>query len=172
MNRNYLHARKISLAFFALAILSANVNARSADDVWLQALKAIKFAAISRGSVEPQCKPGNRTSTTPQYQMLCPKLRKIPDSVIENAALPYFKRHVSEDAAREAISFFSSEGGKAIQIKMIKNVTTGMYDHFNEEDSFVMAARDQSAYGKAFSRFASDKEQAAAVVRAMLDYIP
>ncbi len=158
--------RQASLMFAALALLGTNVQAKAVDDVWLQALKTIKFAAISRGSVKPHCSP----IKMPQYQQLCPKLHTIPDAVIENAALPYFKQHVSKDAAREAISFFSSEGGKAIQQKMIKEVETGIFDQFNEEDAFVMGARDQSEYGKAFNRFTSDKKQAMAVVQAMLAY--
>ena len=140
------------------------------NEVWTKTFRAIEFAALARASFKPGCK--NHLSMTPQYSQLCPKLDSIPDVVIEAAALLYLKRYLSEDAAREAISFWSTTRGRDLNKKILREIETGIYGQLSAADLEMLEKVNRTAYGRALYAFSADKEQGAAVARAMINYVP
>lgn len=155
-----------------LALFTVGAQSQSGDDVWVKALRATGYAAVSKAAAKPGCNPENPLSATPQYRQLCPKLASIPDSVIELAALPYFKRYLTEDLARQAMAFWSSNRGKDLTKKIVKEIETNVHNQLNVEDFKTLDSANKTDYGRALKLFASDREQGIVVARAMLAYVP
>lgn len=156
----------------AATTFSTTAWAEITDELGIETLKAVRFAATSKASIKPGCRPENPLSSNPAYKRLCPKLELIPDSIIESTALPYVKRYVSEDTARQAIAFWSSTRGQTLQDKMLREIETGTYKQLNAEDLEVLNSANQTEYGRTLRQFSSDKAQTSAVIKVMLNYEP
>ena len=140
------------------------------SDLWTQTMQAIGFAATAKAGIRVGCRPGNPLSSTVSYVLLCPKLDSIPDSVIESAALPYLKKYLTEDGARQATAFWSSDLGRKLKGKIVREIETGVYNQLDADDLRRLNSANQSEFGRTLKSFGMDKEQARSVVRAMLDY--
>jgi hypothetical protein len=157
---------------FALFTLSGTVRAESPPDIWSQVIRATNYAATAKASFKVGCKPENPLSLRPQYQLLCPKLDSIPEAVIEEAALPYLKRHLTESTARQALAFWSTSRGASISKKIVQEIRTGALNQLTQSDLQILDKANKSEYGRALGAFAKDREGSGAVARAMLAYEP
>jgi hypothetical protein len=110
--------------------------------------------------------------SNPRLKDLCAKRIKIPDRVMEEAALPYLRQHVSERVAREAIVALQDEKQRWLSDKLNKEIASGKQDQLTAADLDLLQKRNESEYGRALFAFASDKEQGRAVARAMMNYEP
>ena len=166
--------RRLLLAAVATVLLSlcriGYVQAQS--DAWAQVLRATNYAATTKASFRVGCRQSSPPASTPQYRVLCPKLDAIPGQVIEAAALPYLKRHLSEATAHQAIAFWSSSRGAGISRKIVAEIESGVHNQLTEEDLRLLDAANRSEYGLALSSFARDREGSVAVARALLAYEP
>jgi len=162
----------ISRWLVVLSVVFAIAAEARADDIWHTTLKTIQFAATAKASFKAGCDPANPISRTPSSLVLCPKLDAIPDSVIEEAALPYLKQHISEKNAQDAIAFWSSDRGKALTKKILLEIEQGVYKHLDADDLRALASVNRTQYGRALKAFATDPQQNRAVARAMLSYEP
>lgn len=154
-----------------LAAFSTDVFSQPATDLWTDTFKAINFVATSKAAARVGCRPENPLSAAPQYKLLCPNLNDIPDAIIETAALPYLKHHVTEGVARQAIAFWSSDRGKSLHRKIVKEIETGVFNQLNTEDLKMLDTANQTEYGRALNALANDKAQSLAVAQAMLAYV-
>lgn len=155
-----------------LLALCVGAAAQAADEPWDSLLQSSRYADTMRGSFRTGCKPGHALSTTPAYVILCPKLDKIPSSVIEAVALPCLKQHVPENVARQGLQFWSSSVGSELSRKIVREIESGVNDQLSQEDLRSLDRANKSEYGRSLSAFATDRECSAAVARAMLRYEP
>lgn len=160
------------LIFLALLIPTPIVWGQAGSDLWTQTVKAIGFAATTKAGIRVGCALGSPLSSNASYIVLCPKLDAIPNSVIESAALPYLKQYLTEDSARQATAFWSSDRGRKLTSKIVREIETGVYNQLNADDLKLLNSANQSEFGRTLKSFAMDKEQGRAVIRAMLDYEP
>lgn len=160
------------LIFLALLIPTPIVWGQAGSDLWTQTVKAIGFAATTKAGIRVGCALGSPLSSNASYIVLCPKLDAIPNSVIESAALPYLKQYLTEDSARQATAFWSSDRGRKLTSKIVREIETGVYNQLHADDLKLLNSANQSEFGRTLKSFAMDKEQGRAVIRAMLDYEP
>lgn len=157
-------------------VISCSQTETAGDELYFQLFKDLRLSETSKAAFKSDCQhydPLALAGTVDgQLKILCPKLDLIPDSVMETAALPYVKRHVSPKLARKAISFWSSNEGKRISKKLIKEIATKKYDQLNADDIKLLQMANQSEYGRSLGAFADDKAYGLAVVKAILDYEP
>ncbi|QDQ25177.1 hypothetical protein FNU76_01720 [Chitinimonas arctica] len=162
----------LPLFAFVLIGITASGQAKKEPDVWLQALRSINYAATVKAGFVPGCKGGSALSLSKYYRLVCPKLYSIPNEIIESAALPYLKRHVSKDIALQAIAAWTSREGILLSQKMVLVIESGQKDLLTFDDLRMLDDRNRSEHGRAFGAFADDKEGSAAVVTAMSLYVP
>ena len=161
--------KKFLICFFAF-VSSNIVQARPADDIWFRTLQVVRFADAARAGLRPACSPRSSRPIRPEFRIVCQRLEVIPDAVIESAARPFLKIHVSKDLARKAIEFWSTAAGASLSEKMLKEMESGVQDQLSDADLSLMGKRDATDYGIALGSFASDKLQSAAVFQAMYAY--
>lgn len=155
--------------FILISLFSLKVSAEVTNDVWTKLLQETWFAQTARATFNKSCHSENPLSATYPFTQLCPKLHRIPDLVIESAALPYLKHYLNQEQAKEAIAFWSSDEGKKLLKKIILDIQTGVYTHLDANDLETLSRTNQTEYGRALSMFAADKEQGFAVAQAMLN---
>lgn len=153
-------------------VIPMTVHPQSNDALWRQLVQTVNFAELARASFKPGCHPNNPLSATYSYNKLCPKIDMIPDSVIEETALPYFKYYVPPHLAREAIAFWSSDRGVALSEKMLKDIEAGTFVHLDKEDEKLLIEVNQTEYARVLGYVADDRELSIAVAQAMLNYEP
>ena len=159
------------VTLWAFAI-TQGCHAQDSDHPWAQMLQIIGYSATAKASFANGCLRDNPLSQTQAYLILCPKLGKIPASVIESAALPFVRKYVTADQAREAIAYYISPVGSNLQGKMLREIESGKYDQLSAVDLQQMDVTNKSAFGRALKNFSMDKEGSSAVARAMLRYEP
>lgn len=162
--------RKFWICFLTLIASSSTVQGRPVDDSWIRTLHALRFADIIKAGFKRNCLPSSPLSMRPEYQLICERLKVIPDSVIESAALPFLKTHLSNALARKAVDFWSTKAGASLRDKMLVELETGVENQLTAADLILLGKRDGSDYGLALGNFAGNKLQSAAVVRAMYAY--
>ena len=141
-------------------------------DVWHELFHAMRFADINRAQLESDCREDSRFTSIAHLKKLCEKRKVIPDTVMEEAALPYLKRHVSERVAKEAIAQLTEDSARTISNKLIVEISSGRKNQLTQSDMVQLKLRNESEYGRALSAFASDKEQGLALARALIAYEP
>ena len=164
---------KTAVLAIAIALICGG-EAFAEDQVqpWPRVLEVVAYAETARASLSKGCENGNPLAGTAAYLVICPKLKSIPPRVIEAAALPYLKKHLSVAEAQAAINFYTSPIGRGLMPKILREIETGKYDQLSAEDLQQMDKVNKTAFGQALKRFGMDKEANVAVVRAMLAYGP
>ena len=157
---------------FLLVAFCAGTAAQVRVEPWSTLLRVMRYSATLKASFRVGCKTAHALSATPAYLIICPKLDKIPDSVIETAALPCVKHYVPEDVARRAVSFWSTAAGEQLSIKSVREIASGVNDQLSEEELKLLDERNKTDFGLALSAFATDRECSRVVARAMLQYEP
>ncbi len=159
--------------FAAVAMVFAGrVSAEEADQPWVQMLEVMHYAQTAKASFAKGCASDTPLSKTQAYTLLCPKLPAIPNAVINAAALPFARKHVSDVQAREAIAFYLSPPGRDLAEKMLREIETGRFEQLSSADLERLDAANKSPYGRALKAFAADRAGNGAVARAMLAYEP
>ncbi len=160
---------------FTIALLfgtfSINTFAQG-DNSLRELLRVLGFAATNRAQIEFSCRENLQFAANPRLMSLCAKRNLIPDTVIEDAALPYLKRYITTQVALEAVSVLRLEPEKAVSRKLIIEIAAGRQYLLTKEDPQLLKRRNESKYGQALSAFAADPEQGRAVARAMFEYEP
>jgi hypothetical protein len=146
------------------------MSAQAEPDIWRKLLRVMDFSKINRATLVYACRETPQYKSTPKLVALCAKRDQIPNHVIEDAALPYLKRHVTERVAKQAILELSTDASIKLSDKLNLEIASGKQDLLSEADLVLLKRRNETEYGRALSAFASDKEQGRAVSRALLDY--
>lgn len=152
----------------ALALLATTANAQT--DVWHDLLRALQIADITKARLEFDCKNDPRYSSVVRLSALCEKRHRIPDQVIEDAALPFLQKHLSESMARRALAQVSEATWQSVGRKLTIEIRTGKRDQLTPEDIAFLEEQNQSEVGTALKELAADKSQGIAIGKAMLDY--
>lgn len=142
------------------------------DAIWHELFHAMRFSEVNRAQLERDCNENPLYSSNPRLKGLCAKRHLIPDGVIEEAALPYLKLHVTVLVAKEAIAKLTVEPATTLSRKLIAAIASGRNDQFTPEELVQLQRQNETRYGLALRAFATDREQGLAVARAMLDYEP
>lgn len=161
-----------ALAAITTSLILFASSCQANDDVWVQALRAARYVDTARAAFRPGCNQSNPLSQLPQYITLCPKLEVIPNDVIEAAALPFFRSLVSEADAREAIAIWSSAERRALIPKMIREISSGVYNQLTPQDMKLLEETNRLPASIRLSRFSASKDVGRAVAQAMLAYEP
>jgi len=135
-------------------------------------LRVMGFSELIRAQVDFSCRQDAQYAANPRLITLCDKRHHIPDAVIEDAALPYLKRHMSTQLALAAINILKSASEKAVSKKLTAEIASGRHDLLTPEELLLLKRRNESRHGQALSSFATDPEQGRAVARAMFEYDP
>lgn len=162
--------RNQKVIFIFLVIFMAIPTAHAEPDIFAKLLKSIGFAETNKAQLEFDCRENLVFKSNLRLKELCGKRNRIPDYVIEEAALPYLRKYVSERIAKQAIESMQTEVQRALSNKVRQEIASGKRDRLTAEDLRLLEKRNESEYGRALFSFSSDKEQAAAVGRAMLNY--
>ncbi|MFZ6781227.1 hypothetical protein ACO0LD_30700 [Undibacterium sp. Ji83W] len=142
------------------------------DRDFRELMRVLHFAEINRGKLESTCRENPQFSVNSRLIDLCAKRNLIPDTVIEDAALPYLKHYLSTELAREAIAAYKLEPEKALSQKLRAGIASGKADELTQEELLMLKRRNASRHGLALSAFALDRERGMAVARAMFEYEP
>ncbi len=165
--------RTIALLVISLFLaVNCFAMAQTAPDVWERLIIVKRYAATVRAIYARDCNANTPIAQTPPYKLLCPKLASIPNNVIESAAIPYMRAHISREVAEEAVTFWTSVRGQELSKKIAKEVDSGIFDQLTSDDLCLLDEANKSRYGLALSAFATDREAASAVARAMVGYEP
>lgn len=156
--------------FLCLAVVVSIQSVHAEPDVLRRLLKSLEFAETNKARLEFDCRENPIYKSNQRLVLLCSKGGRIPDYVIEDAALPYLKKYVSAKMAAQAIEILQTDIQRALSNKLIQEIVSGKQDRLTAEDIRLLRQRNESIYGQALSSFASDKEQGSAVARAMLNY--
>jgi hypothetical protein len=138
---------------------------------WAEVLQAVSYAETAKASFEKGCKIEG-TNQNPSYLILCPKLSQIPNSVIERAAEPFLKEHLSESIAMQAKEFWLTPKGKMLRKKIIVEIKTGRFNQLTQADLKELDSANKTSYGQALLTFSKNAAANRAVARAMLQYEP
>ena len=166
------HVRRRILVLLIAASSSTSVAWAQKDAVWRDLLRAMRFSEINRARLEFECRENPQFSSHPKLQDLCKKRPLIPDAVMETAALPYLKHHVSAQIAKEAIAALTSEPGRTLSRKSIVEIASGKHDQLTPEEIEQLGQQNRTRFSQALSAFATDREQGIAVARAMMAHEP
>lgn len=166
---NYLLT--ITVAFTAAAF-PGGARCQDINQPWTQLLEVIRYAETAKASFAAGCVAESPSSKTPMYAGICPKLTVVPNTVINTAALPFVRKHVSEAQARDAMAFYAAPTGRNLSEKVIREIETGRFDQLSPTDLQVLDATNKSPFGRALKAFATDREGNRAVARAILNYEP
>ena len=164
--QSYLRPALIAMLLLALS------PAKAEPDVWREVLRLMQFTSINHARLEFECRQVPRPAPTSVLQALCEKRYRVPDRVIEEAALPFLRKHVPEPLAKRAVVQLSSKPSQDVGQKLVTEIRTGKQDQLTQEDIVFLTQQNQSEVGRALGAFASDREQATAVVKAILAYTP
>jgi|GEM_PF-2914086 len=149
------------------------INVFAQDDRSLrELLRVMGFSELIRAQVDFSCRQDSQYAAHPRLTTLCHKRHHIPDAVIEDAALPYLKRHMSTQLVQEAIAILKSPPEKAVSRKLTAEIASGRHDLLTPEELLLLKRRNESRHGQALSSFATDPEQGRTVARAMFEYDP
>lgn len=162
----------LSRILFSILIVTLSTTTSAQSNVWQELLRVIQFSDVNRAQLEFNCRQNPQFSSVSHLKALCQKRRVLPDQVIESAALPYLKKHISESLAREAIVQLSSKSSRTVGRKLIVEIATGKKYQLTQGEQAFLEKQNQSEVGRALSAFATDREQGLAVARAMLEYQP
>jgi hypothetical protein len=165
------HLQTITVAFVAVAFASRAL-AEEVSQPWAQMLEAVQYAETAKASFAKGCLADNPLSKTPVYTGICPKLARIPNTVINAAALPFARKYVSDSQARDAIAFYVAPAGRNLVEKILREIETGRFDQLSPADLQKLDAVNKSPFGRALKDFGTDREGNSAVARAMLSYEP
>ncbi len=155
-----------------LILVSLSTTSIAQRDIWRDLLYVMRFADINRAQLEFNCRETPLFSYTESLKELCKKREIIPASVMEEAALPYLKLYLTESLALDAIELLSRDLEETISEKLIVEISSGKRQSFTNLEIITLDRRNKSEVGRALSKFATDKQQARAVARAMINYKP
>lgn len=149
---------------------SSQLTAKSgaASEIHLSVLRSTDYAALVRVTVRRDCR-GSASAGSPS---ICSKIEAVPDSVIERAALPFLKRHVSVTQAVAALEFWSSPEGAEISDTLVREIATQNPTLLSKRQLAKLDQFNKSDAGQALSRLSEDHELSITVLRAVEAYAP
>ncbi|PXX33716.1 hypothetical protein [Undibacterium pigrum] len=167
-----MQSKVIRMAIILLSCAPC-ISAYARDDHALpELLRVMGFSELIRAQVDVSCRQDAQYAANPRLITLCDKRHHIPDTVIEGAALPYLRRHMSTQLAQEAIAILTSPSEKAVSRKLTAEIASGNHNLLTPDELLLLKRRNESRHGQALSAFSSDPEQGRAVARAMFEYDP
>jgi hypothetical protein len=160
------------IAFAVAATITGSLGAadREQQQPWAQMLEVMGYAELAKASFARGCLPRNPLSGTAAYIVLCPKLSFIPNKVINDAALPFARKHVSGSEARDVIAYYASPRAQSLREKMHREIRTGRNDQLSPAELQELKEADNAPFARALAAFAADREGNRVVARAMLSY--
>ncbi|WP_313234138.1 hypothetical protein [Delftia acidovorans] len=166
-----------NLRIIAFSVVAAITGSLSAADnqqqqPWAQMLEVMRYAETAKASLARGCLPGNNLSRTAAYIALCPKLSFISNKLINDAALLFARRHLSDSEARDVIAYYASPRAQHLRDKMNREIRTGRNDQLSPAELQEIKRTDNAPFARALSEFAGDPECNKAVARAILSYEP
>ena len=162
-------------AFLTLLVIPLSLgmcfsNAFAQSDIWRELIRTIHFADTTRAAVARRCLADPAISADPRLGAVCHKVGRIPDSVIEDAALPYLEHYVPERVAREGIDSLRTGENEAIRLKIIREIQAGKFEAWTPEELAALQRQNATPLGKALVPFAKDPAQSRDVWAAMIEY--
>ncbi|WP_152643486.1 hypothetical protein [Paracidovorax citrulli] len=162
--------RIIVFAIFATTTASLSAADNEQRQPWAQMLEVVGYAETAKASLARACLPGNLISRTSAYTALCSKLSFIPNNVINDAALPFARKHVSGSEARDAIAYYSHPRAQRLREKSNRELRTGRNDQLSPAELKEVMEVDNQPFARALSDFAGDPECNRAVARAIISF--
>ncbi len=156
--------------FFLLAGSVGTARAESDDDLFLQTFRTIRYADLSRASIHSECRR-SASWASPPVLVACKHIDSVPDPVIESAGLPFLKKYLSKEMAKNAIKFWSSGRARSLNDHLIREVKLGKQIPFGPGQLDLLTFEEKTDYGIAFRKFGADREQGIAVSLAVMRYV-
>lgn len=160
----------LALVTVSLYIIAFSASATAQSDVWHELLQVMRFGDVNRARLEFDCRSNPQFSSMAHLISLCKRQELISNQVIEQAALPFMKKHLSERLAKQGIAQLSSKSARTITDKLIIEIASGKQDQLTQNELILLKQQNESEVGRALSAFATDREQGLAVGRAILEY--
>lgn len=136
-----------------------------AADPYSALLRATHHAEIVRGTVLAMCRMEAREDAKSRAE--CENARQRPDEVIDQAALPFLRRHVSEQQARDALAYYNSPEGRTIARRTLAMLKGEPQEAAGERDLAALQAFNASPAGLAMRAFSGDKAAGVAISGAL-----
>jgi hypothetical protein len=136
------------------------------DESALSALHALRFADLNRIVLRRDCRAKPELANAP----ICQRFELVPDNVQEDAALPYFKKHVSARQASEVLAFYSTPAGRQLSQTLLAEIEQNNPGLLSDTQLESLDHFNKSPPGVALSHFATDPEQSIAVIKAIVAY--
>lgn len=160
------------IAAMACMLLATSLHAQADDDmVWRQALRVTGHVDGIRASFTFMCRE-RLDSAPPRMRVLCGKLQRIPNWVLEDAALPFAKHYLTVRLAEQAVTVWSTRESQELARRVRDDVESGGRGELTSEEVRELRARADTDYGQALLALGKDREALQAVARAMGEYEP
>lgn len=154
---------KTSLLLALWPLLSAAQALSERDQLTYRLLSAVEYGRLQRAVITRDCKAKPQFANVPA----CAAIYNVTDRELAELAIPYMNSHVSKAQAKEALAFWTSREGAAIQRKLQAAIGASASPGLSAAEYEALDRFNQSDAGVAMSSMAKDRQASVALIQAI-----